>query len=140
MISVPALIRVVDMDYSVELITGTHIKELERGSHNLLEDVKQYETFFPLLLFYCIINWNAEPKPSPNTYPYGILHKMEKMSLRKCHKSKTKQTKTKTLVLLILAFLSRYYFKSVPKCNITVYVLKCILVLGADDQRSFLRF
>lgn len=40
MTSVPVLIRTVDMNYSVELIMGTHIKELEGDSDNLLENVK----------------------------------------------------------------------------------------------------
>lgn len=43
--SVLALIRILDMDYSTELIMGTHIKELEGSSHNLLKNVKMYETF-----------------------------------------------------------------------------------------------
>lgn len=40
MTSVPALIRVVDMNYRVELIMETHIKELEGDSDNLLENIK----------------------------------------------------------------------------------------------------
>lgn len=56
MTSVPALIRIADIYYSTELNTGTYIKELEGGSHNLLENVKMYETFFPIAVFYCIIN------------------------------------------------------------------------------------
>lgn len=59
MTSVPALIRSVDIDYSIELIIETNIKELEKGSHSLLENVKMYETFSPLATFYCIISWNA---------------------------------------------------------------------------------
>lgn len=58
MTSVSALIKIVDIYYSSELITGTYIKELEGSFHNLLENVKMYETFFLIAVFYCIINWN----------------------------------------------------------------------------------
>lgn len=34
------------MDYIIELIMGTHFKELEGGSHDLMENVKMCETFF----------------------------------------------------------------------------------------------
>lgn len=39
MTSVPALITTADIYYSTELITKTYIKELERGSQNLLGNV-----------------------------------------------------------------------------------------------------
>lgn len=57
MTSVPALTRAVDMDYSTELIMGTHIKELQGSSHNLLENRKLYETFFN-----CIKNFISKNK------------------------------------------------------------------------------
>lgn len=58
MIFVLVFIRIVDMDYSIELIMGIYIKELQGSFYNLLENRKLYEIFFNCIKNFIFKNKN----------------------------------------------------------------------------------